>query len=190
MSNDLRQLMNLAAQQTAREAELAEAEAVVKAKKAEVLELSEKVIPDLMKSLELTKVTMEDGRVLELEESYAASIPKARQEEAFTWLRDNGHGTIIKDQITIWLDKDTPLLADTLMQTIRDVLGETQAAERVERKQSVHASTLKAFVNEQIEEGAEIPMESFGIFPIRRSKFKATKKAKGAAAMEEEGVDL
>lgn len=186
MSGDLKQLMDLAKKQTVLEAELAAAELAVKTKKQAVLALSEKAIPDLMKALELTSVTLDDGRKLELEESYAVGISEDHKDAAFGWLADHGHADIIKDQLVLWIDSKSPVSVDAILMALSKLFTDKELDAILERKRSVHPSTLKAFVKEQIEEGVEIPFEPFGVFPVRRSKFKVVKKGKGKDALGEE----
>ena len=39
-------------------------------------------------------------------------------------------------------------------------------------KSYVHPMTLKSFVKEQINAGADLPQEQFSVFPIRKTKIK------------------
>ena len=41
------------------------------------------------------------GHPLKLNLSYKARIPESRSEEAFAWLRENGHGDLIKNQVAM-----------------------------------------------------------------------------------------
>ena len=48
---------------------------------------------------------LSDGTKVEVKPFYAAKIPESRNDEAFDWLRDNGHGDMIKNVLTANIDK-------------------------------------------------------------------------------------
>ena len=61
--------------------------------------LSEQTIPDLMHRAGVSLIKLDDGSKVEVKPFYSARIPVSRTEEAFTWLRDNGHGDLIKNNV-------------------------------------------------------------------------------------------
>jgi len=67
-----------------------------------VSELRLKLIPDLMQSLNMVDAagrgnfTLPSGGRISLRTDFYAGIDKAREEEAFGWLRENGLGEIIR----------------------------------------------------------------------------------------------
>ena len=46
----------------------------------------------------------------------------------------------------------------------------------VKQKQAVHASTLKAFVKEQIQDGKQVPNDMFGVYVANRVTIKKEDK--------------
>ena len=54
--------------------------------------LSGEVIPTMMTEMNISKFSLSDGAGVEVKPVYGASILKAKQEEAFNWLRNNGLG--------------------------------------------------------------------------------------------------
>jgi hypothetical protein len=149
------------------EVEIAEIEAKLKAKNDELSGLVEHRIPDFMDELGLSELRLKDGSKVIVDSGYVANISKERQDEAFKWLRDNGHGSLIKHVLAVNLKKDMEKVQAELVEVFKD------KGVNFEDKESVHASTLKAFVNEQMsKEGSKLPQELFGVFPIRKAKIK------------------
>ena len=111
-----------------------------------------------MLALGLNSFTLSDGSKLDVKTFYRGNIAKDRQEEAHDWLRDHNHADLIKNDVICSFGKGEDHDALVLMGKLSDIGVD------YENKKHVHASTLKAFVREQIAEGVDIPMETFGIF--------------------------
>ena len=63
--------------------------------------LSGEVIPTMMTEMNISTLKLADGSAVEVKPVYGASIPAAKKEDAFTWLRKNGLGDLIKNEITV-----------------------------------------------------------------------------------------
>ena len=83
------------------EDEVANAEESLKKLKEKVRQVSSIEIPAMMDEMQITKLKLKDGESVEIKKVYGASIPKDQQEAAFTWLRNNGLGDVIKNDITV-----------------------------------------------------------------------------------------
>ena len=68
--------------------------------KEKARELSQVIIPKMMQEMNITKLKLKDGAQIEVTNFYSAKISPEKQDEAFNWLRDNGLGDIIKNDIT------------------------------------------------------------------------------------------
>ena len=64
-------------------------------------ELSNNVIPTMMTEMNVSTLKLADGSAVEVKPVYGASIPVAKKEEAFNWLRENGLGDLIKNEVTV-----------------------------------------------------------------------------------------
>jgi flagellar hook-length control protein FliK len=138
--------------------QVAELEADLKAKKEELRLTSEQELPDAMQQAGLTQITLSSGEKIAINEFYNAHISKANQEKAYEWLVTNGHEGLIKNEVLLKFGREE-----------NEVVNETVYALQArglspEVRQSVHPSTLKAFVKEQITGGNDIPTEPFGIY--------------------------
>lgn len=87
---------------------------------------------------------------------YSAKIPEDKEVEAFGWLHDEGHGDLVKTQISVALGMGDRELAQQVENAI------TEAGADFSSKLSVHPATLKSFVKTEVEAGRALPLELFG----------------------------
>ena len=85
------------------EDEIANAEESLKKLKEKAKVVSSVEIPAMMDDMQITKLKLKDGEQVEIKIIYGASIPKDQQGAAFQWLRNNGLGDVIKNDITVTL---------------------------------------------------------------------------------------
>ena len=100
-------------------------EIVLKLKKLqeEERELSQQELPELMKSLGLKDFTLVEGTKLSITHKVKAHLSKAKRDEAFQWLRDNGHGALIKEKRIV----EESVHANTLTAFVREQLRKGEA---------------------------------------------------------------
>jgi hypothetical protein len=114
--------------------------------------------------MQITKLKLKDGEAVEIKKIYGASIPKDQQEAAFTWLRNNGLGDVIKNDITVTFGRGE----DNKAATYAD-LAKSQGFEPVQ-KIGVNPMTLKALVRERLENNQDVPEELFKPFEGNQTK--------------------
>ena len=73
----------------------------IKDLKKEYQRISGEVIPTMMSEMGLAELKLSDGSHLKVSTTYRATITEANKETAFNWLRDNGLGDIIKNEILV-----------------------------------------------------------------------------------------
>jgi len=73
----------------------------IKDLKKEYQRISGEVIPTMMSEMGLAELKLQDGSHLKVSTTYRATITEANKETAFNWLRDNGLGDIIKNEILV-----------------------------------------------------------------------------------------
>lgn len=159
-------IASLVKQQLALEARVSDLEQELTSAKKDLKEVSENQLPAAMAEYGMAKVKMDDGSEIAVSKFYSASIPKTRQEEAFDWLRDNGHESLIKNQVAVSFGRSEDAVAQLLMDRLQAEGFETQ------QKVWVEPMTLKAFVKEQVEGGSPIPSDLFGIYIGEQAKIK------------------
>ena len=146
------------------EDEIANAEESLKKLKEKAKVVSSVEIPAMMDDMQITKLKLKDGEQVEIKKIYGASIPKDQQEAAFTWLRNNGLGDVIKNDITVTFGRGEDNKA-----TAYADLAKGQGFEPVQ-KIGVNPMTLKALVRERLENGQDIPEELFKPFEGNQTK--------------------
>ena len=150
------------------EDEIANAEESIKKLKEKANLLSMVEIPAMMDEMQITKLKLKDGEAVEVKKIYGATIPKEKQEEAFEWLRNNGLGDIIKNDITVTFGRGEDNKAAQYA-----VLARGQGFEPVQ-KIGVNPMTLKALVRERLESGLDVPADLFK--PFAGNQTKITKR--------------
>ena len=127
--------------------------------------LSEQTIPNLMQQAGVSMIKLSDGSSVEVKPFYSARIPASKSEEAFNWLRENGHGDLIKNQVSLEFGMKQDNEAKSLVEELK------QKGLAVQQKTSVHPSSLRGFVREQIQDlGKEVPAELFGTYVANKTK--------------------
>ena len=76
-------------------------EEAIKEKKKQIQHISGEVIPTMMSEMGLAELKLHDGSHLKVSTSYRATITEANKVAAFNWLRKNGLGDIIKNEISV-----------------------------------------------------------------------------------------
>ncbi len=73
----------------------------IKNTKKELEHISGEVIPTMMSEMGLSHLKLMDGSSVDVKPNYSANITIANREAAFNWLRNNGLGDIIKNEISV-----------------------------------------------------------------------------------------
>ena len=127
------------------------------------------IIPDLMQQLNLKTLTLKDGSQIEVKNIFGASIIADKKQEAHNWLRDNGLGAIVKNEITVKFGLNEDDKAEQYA-----TLARGQGYEP-DRKVAVHASTLRTTLEDFHTRGGNIPSEFFRTFEGNQTKIKTKK---------------
>ena len=147
-----------------REIEVAETQ--LKQKKKNLEHLSGEVIPTMMSEMGLSHLKLMDGSSVDVKPHYSATITQANKEAAFNWLRNNGLGDIIKNEISVSFGRNEDNKAADYA-----ALAQERGFQPTQ-KLKVEPMTLKALVRERIEAGKEMPTEIFNIFIGNKTTIK------------------
>ena len=131
--------------------------------------LSGEVIPTMMTEMNISTLKLADGSAVEVKPVYGASNPAAKKEDAFNWLRKNGLGDLIKNEITVAFGRNEDNKAMAYAN-----LAQGQGYEPIQ-KLKVDPMTLKAMVRERLESGQEMPSDLFNVFAGNRTKITRSK---------------
>ena len=136
----------------------------LKNKKKEIERISGEVIPTMLSEMGLSSLKLADGSAVDVKPYYTANISIANREAAYGWLRSNGLGDIIKNDITVSFGRNEDNKAAQYANLARG-----QGFEPTQ-KLKVEPMTLKALVRERIEAGKDMPMDIFNVFVGNRTK--------------------
>ena len=131
--------------------------------------ISGEVIPTMMSEMGLAELKLHDGSHLKVSTSYRATITEANKEAAFNWLRENGLGDIIKNEISVSFGRNEDNKAADYAE-----LAKSNGFQPTQ-KMKVEPMTLKALVRERIEAGKDMPTEIFGVFSENKTTIKRNK---------------
>ena len=92
-----------------------------------------------------------------------------KKEEAYKWLRENGLGDLIKNEVTVAFGRSEDNKAQQYA-----VLAQGQGYEPIQ-KLKVEPMTLKALVRERVEAGLDMPSDLFNLFTSNRTKITRSK---------------
>ena len=152
----------LEAMQTIIEAE----EKRLKELKEEYRKLSEDTLPNKLREIGISEFKLEDGTQMSIQQYYSAKITPENREICFNWLEPNGLGDVIKNTVSANFGRGEDEVAQELMATL-----EKEGHSLTQRKW-VEPMTLKALVREQVEQGNDLPLETFNVYIGQKIKVK------------------
>jgi len=149
--------------------EIEDMEENLKKKKKDLDVISGEVIPTMMSEMGLSQLKLMDGSQIDVKPFYNATITVANRESAFNWLRQNGLGDIIKNEVVVSFGRGEDNKAAEYAE-----LAKGQGLQPAQ-KLKVEPMTLKALVRQRIEAGQEMPTEIFSIFVGNKTTIKRKK---------------
>jgi hypothetical protein len=144
-------------------------------------------LPDVMESLGLSEFTLTNHYKIKVKPIIKASLPAPssienscgsmreslllRLNDGIKYLNDHGAGAMVKNLVSVELGKDSNELAEKIIKVVEEHCGV-----RARQSVSVHPQTLSSYVKEKIEEGLDIPLETFGVFTGRKATITKPKQ--------------
>jgi len=149
-----------------KEDEIAALEEQLKTKKAEADDIGSRVIPELLAEQGLSEIKLADGSKVSVRKEFRATVPKddMKREAALQWLRDQGLGDIIKNNVTVSFGKGEDDKAEQLLNLAAENGFEPQ------QKSDVAWNTLSALYQERVEAGLDMPSDSFSLWIKDKTK--------------------
>jgi hypothetical protein len=154
-----------------KEDEIAELEDKLKAKKAEADDISSRVIPELLQEQGLQEIKLSDGSKVSVKKEFRATLPKddLRRESAYQWLRDQGLGDIIKNNVTVSFGRGE----DNKAQQLLDLA--VANGFQPQQKSDVAWNTLTALYEERVKAGLDMPSDVFSLWIKDKTKISRKK---------------
>ena len=163
-NTELAELASLADAQLSYEKMIANLEEQVSEAKESLRKIQEQMIPELMQSIGMSKFTLENGFSITIKDDVFASMRKDYTDEAIHWLDEHGLGDIVKNKVEVQFSRGSS--TNELLSYCK------QHGLNAAQNKSIHASTLKATVKEQLARGVEFPEEYFSIHPFKKAVIK------------------
>ena len=141
-------------------------QAKLKAKKEEADNISSNVIPELLAEQGLAEIKLADGSKVSVRKEFRATLKKDEiaREGAYQWLRDQGLGDIIKNNVSVTFGKGEDDKAKQLLDLAADNGYEPQ------QKSDVAWNTLTALYEERIQAGLDMPSDTFNLWIKDKTK--------------------
>ena len=168
-SENIKSLSNEVQKMESLSKEIEDMEENLKKKKKDLDVISAEVIPTMMSEMGLSQLKLMDGSMIDVKPFYNATITVANRESAFNWLRQNGLGDIIKNEMVVSFGRGEDNKAAEYAE-----LAKSQGLQPAQ-KLKVEPMTLKALVRQRIEAGQEMPTEIFSIFVGNKTTIKRKK---------------
>jgi len=147
--------------------EMLDLDGLISEKEAELKELekrrdviSSEVIPDLLSEQGLASLNMIDGSKVEVKKKYSCTVkadPELK-EKAHKWLRDNGLGDIIKNNVAVSFGTGEDNKATEFFGLA------SQSGYEPEQSLKVEPSTLRALFRERVQNGLDMPSDIFNVY--------------------------
>jgi len=127
---------------------------------------SEFVIPEIMEKMNLSTLKLKDGSELAVKKVYSAKIKAEKKAEAIQWLRDNGLGDIVKNNISVAFGQGEENKAMAYATLAKESGYEPSQSEKVEPQ------TLRVTMEDWKNKGNEVPQDLFWVFEGNQTKVK------------------
>lgn len=167
---DFASVSELVNQQLVLEVEVINTEENLKDLKKKLAEISRGQLPAALQKFNLTEFKLTDDSVVTIKEEIHAGISDENRDAAMRWLEETGHDDIIKNAVSLSFGKGQ----DGEVRQLLDTLNAKGYS--YENKRGVHPMTLKAFVKRQLEDGENIPLETFSVFVEKVAKIKLPRR--------------
>lgn len=116
------------------------------------------VIPKMMEDMNLSTVKHKDGSEIAVKKIYSAKMKAEKKAEAIQWLRNNGLGDIVKNEITVNFGQGEENKAMAYATLARESGYEPS------QKEAVHAGTLRVTMEDWKNKGNDVPEDLFWTF--------------------------
>lgn len=177
-SDALKEVTRLAKELLKADDAVEKAEKEFKAAKETARILREEDIPNYLQELGLTAIKLETGETVSYKDDVRLEWDDEKKGKAFVWLEENNYGGLIKTTVTTSFGKGELEKARALLERLAEEFKDAVALKR-----DVNWQTMCAFLREQIEAAAVIPMDEWGAVAIKKAtvKFPPKKRSIGEA---------
>lgn len=184
--SDIRQITLVAEKLLAKIKEFEDKKEMMNKLMEEITLLEQGTLPDMMAASGVETFTLKTGEVITIKPVITASIPtvggiakekdqekreqmEERRVKAFTFLRKNGAGALIKRTVYVELGKDSDKSAKEAMKALKSL------GLKPEQEEGVHAQTLSSWVRERLADGKPVDQDALAVHDFKRAVITAKK---------------
>jgi hypothetical protein len=147
--------------------ETAEAEAEIELKELRAARMVATTnLSDAMKSIKMTKFSLEDGREVKIKDDLTVSVPKKRMGEILTKLRELGEDDMIKEKVIV----DGGAGKGNQIAELEHQCQELGLD--YDKDESVNSGTLKSWLNRRRNDGEIDDLTFYGAFELTKVTIK------------------
>lgn len=128
--------------------------------------LAEVRIPALMEEMQITEIKLDTGHKVKMKRDWQAHLSEANRQAGCDFMVKGGFADLIKNEVSLKFGKGE----EDALAAVKAVLADGGFTYTL--KESIHPSTLKAFVKERMESGEEFPGELFGAHLVKKAEIK------------------
>ena len=166
---DIQQLSGYCLELQSLEDQIQSKEEEMKKLKEQADKIASEIIPNMLAEQGLSSLKLADGSAVEVGKSYSCTVKKDNIESAYQWLRENGLGDLIKNEVFVTFGKGEDNKAEQLLNLA------VQEGFEPQQKSKVEPMTLKALYRERVEAGLDMPSDSFHLFVKDKTKISRKK---------------
>lgn len=144
------------------------AEATLKEAKKKLRKVCEGDLPDAMAAAGMKLFTTETGLAVELNEKMTASISAKNKQAAIQWLMEHDLESLVKENVVVPFDKGESEKVKQFVEML-----EANGVSDFSVAPTINTSSVKAALKELIEEGVDVPADTFGLFFFKQAEIKA-----------------
>jgi len=128
--------------------------------------LAQELIPQAMQETGLKTLVLDNGDKVEVKPLLRVSPLVENRPFVYQWLRDNGFGDLVKNEISASFGRNEDDMANNFKEEVKKLGLLPKQTEKVE------PSTLRAFVNEQVVVNGrnDLPLDKFGAYIGQQAK--------------------
>ena len=146
------------------ENEIIKLEELIKHKRDQADKISSEIIPNLLAEQGLSSLKLADGSSITVKKTYRCTVRKDEIKSAHKWLRENGLGDIIKNEVAVRFGVGEDNKAEQLLNLA------VQQGYQPSQSEKVEPMTLKALFRERVEAGLDMPSQFFHTFVKDQTK--------------------
>lgn len=165
-NTQLKLISELVAQQLDIEAAIAALDASLKEQNRRLRKVQESDLPQAMLAAGCKAYTTADGHSVTIKEDISASLAEGKKGPAIAWLRENGHGDLVSEEVYVAFGRGQEEEADQVASLI------AQEGYTPTRRTNVNTATLKSLIRELRANGTDVPLETLGAYEWQKAIIK------------------